>query len=98
MTDGSKLYIRPSHVKDILVFDLMQEKWDDKLECNYMYHHSSLVIINNQLVAVGGTENMGVGSECCEDLMLILKEGNRKWAEMQYPQSRCTAIPYQNEI
>ena len=96
VTDGNKVYIRPSHVKKILVFDLVHEIWDDtKFECNY--YRSSLVIINNQLIAVGGTENMGVGSECCKDLMLISAEGNREWAEMQHPRSRCTAIPYQHE-
>lgn len=37
VTDGNKVYIRPSHVKDILVFDLEQKKWDKTtdLQCEY---------------------------------------------------------------
>ena len=56
VTDGSKVYIRHSHVKEILVFDLEGKKWEEtNLQCDYF--RSSLVIMNNQLIAVGGTDN-----------------------------------------
>ena len=96
VTDGSKVYIRPSHVKDILVFDLVHKKWDDnKLECEYF--RSSLVIMNNQLIAVGGTQNRAGQCICQNDLMLISTKRNYKWAEMEHPRSRCTAIACQHE-
>ena len=94
VTDGSKVYIRRSHVKDILVFDLEHEQWDEtNLQCDY--YRSSLVIMNSQLIAVGGTANRADGSLCENDLITISSEGNKQWAKMNQPRSRCTAIACQ---
>ena len=96
VTDGSKVYIRRSHVKDILVFDLEHEKWDEtNLQCDY--YRSSLVVINSQLIAVGGTANQADKSPCTNDLITISSEGNKQWAKMQQPRSRCTAVACQHD-
>lgn len=97
VTDGSKVYIRRSHVKDILVFDLEQKKWDKTTDLQCEYYQSSLVIINNLLIAVGGTENQADESHCKNDLITISSEGNQKWAKMQEPRRRCTAIACQHD-
>ena len=96
VTNGSKVYIRRSNDRDIFVFDLEHKKWDrTNLQCNY--YQSSLVIMNDQLIAVGGTTNQADGSPCQNDLITISSEGNNKWAEMEQPRSRCTAIACQHE-
>ena len=60
------------------------KKWDDtKLKCDYL--HSSLVIMNNQLIAVGGTKNRADKHICQNALMQISTKGNNKWAEMEHP-------------
>ena len=97
VTDGSKVYIRRSHVKDILVFDLEQKMWDQTTNLRCDYHRSSLVIMNKQLIAVGGTANQGDGSDCEKVLISISSDGNNKWAEMKQPRSRCTSIACQHD-
>ena len=71
VTDGSKVYIRRSHVKDILAFDLEREKWDQTANLQCDYYRSSLVIMNNQLIAVGGTANQSDGSDC-ENILISI--------------------------
>ena len=94
VTDGSKVYIRPSHVKDVHVFNLINEKWEkERLQCTHF--RSSLVIVNNELIAVGGTENSGDGSTCSDELTRIAtttREVNTIWKHMKHKRSRCTAI------
>jgi N-acetylneuraminic acid mutarotase len=95
VTNGNKVYIRRSHVKEILVFDLDQKVWDQTTNLQCDYYRSSLVIMNDQLIAVGGTVNQGDGSLCEKDLILISSEGNKPWTKMKQPRSRCTSIACQ---
>ena len=97
VTDGSKVYIRPAHDKKICIFDLDHKKWDTSTNLHCDYFRSSLVIINNQLIAVGGTANQADGFPCKNDLIAITTEGNSEWAKMKHPRSRCTAIKTQHD-
>ena len=96
VSDGSKVYIRPSHVKDVYIFDIANEKWNEAtMQCTYF--RSSLVIVNSTLIAVGGTANMATGHSCTNELFSITIKENKKWSEMIEKRSRCTAITCQHE-
>ena len=96
VSDGSKVYIRSSHVKDVHTFDLTKKEWDKMtLQCEYF--RSSLVIVNSKLIAVGGTANQADKAFCTNELTIISSEGNKKWTEMKQQRSRCTAITCQHE-
>ena len=94
VTDGSKVYIRLSQGKQVLVYNLVDQKWDERcLECKY--YRSSLVIVNNDLIAVGGTKNLADGTPCSDELIKIvpiIAEDNKHFGKMAEKRSRCTAI------
>ena len=71
--------------------------WDQTANLQCDYHRSSLVIMNNQLIAVGGTANQSDGSDCEKVLISISSDGNNIWAEMKQPRSRCTSIACQHD-
>ena len=95
VTDGSRVYIRLSHVKEVLVFNLGSNKWEDKcLSCPYF--RSSLVVVDNKLIAVGGTSNTADDSPSTDKLVHVVHPSseNKLWGRMTQPRNRCTSITW----
>ena len=97
VTDGSKVYLRLSHDKEVLVFNLVRKTWDESIFCEYF--RSSLVIIDSKLIAVGGTSNMGDDTDCRDELILMQISSTRApscnkiiWNQMNKGRCRCTSI------
>ena len=94
ITDGFKVYIRRSHVKEVHIFNLRSEQWDETpMYCEH--YRSSLVIVDTKIIAVGGTSNNADGFPCSNELMHISPTGNTVWKHMKHPRSRATSITCQ---
>ena len=95
VTDGHNVYIRLSHNKKVLVFNLNTKKWDKAL--NSRYFRSSLAMVDGKLVAIGGTENQADATPSTDEIIRL--DGTNVfplWGRMQKPRSRCTSITCQN--
>ena len=94
VTDGSKVYIRLSHDKKVLVFNLESNQWEKSLSCTY--YRSSLVVVDDKLIAVGGTSNTADGSDSTNKLIHIAPPpfDNKLWKRMTKARNRCTSVTW----
>lgn len=87
----NKVCIRRAHDKgEILMFDLNTEKWMEPFQHSYIC--STLAAVNDQLVAIGGTENRADSSSCTNKVFCLYPTSYAcELPSMHQERCRCTA-------